>query len=99
VEWTAGEVAISGTSMRDAFTLRDAAQRPVTGAMLRVEAHMDHPGMAPVVAPARERVEGVYEVQMDLTMGGQWTLRLTGTLADGRRVQQEIGSVAARPSG
>lgn len=68
----------------------DAARRPVHGARLRVEAHMAHPGMAPVVARATERTDGVYEVDLQFTMAGDWILLVAGSLSNGEAVQYRI---------
>lgn len=73
---------------RAILRLSDPDGRPLTGASLQVEAHMTHPGMAPVVAPAAERAPGVYEAAVAFTMAGPWTLVATGTLDDGRRVME-----------
>jgi YtkA-like len=78
------------------LTLRDRDRQPVRGATLQVEAFMSHPGMAPVVATAVERGGGVYEAPLQLTMGGDWILRVTGTLPDGRTVHRQIELVAHR---
>ena len=71
-------------------TLRDRDRHPVRGARLRVEAFMSHPGMAPVLAIPVERGDGVYEVPLQLTMRGDWIVRVTGTLPDGRTVHRQI---------
>ena len=71
--------------VRARLILRDEASAPVRHASVRIEAHMAHPGMAPVVAVAREREAGVYEATLALSMAGSWTLVAEGTLADGRR--------------
>jgi hypothetical protein len=80
--------AAVGTDTRTVVRLADADGQPVTGATLEIEAHMSHPGMAPVVARAVERAAGVYEAQVAFTMAGPWTLVASGTLADGRRVMK-----------
>jgi hypothetical protein len=61
----------------------------VTGARLRIEGHMAHPGMAPVVTDMTEREAGRYEAEVPLTMAGEWTLVVSGTLAGGARVTWE----------
>lgn len=76
------------------LTLRDAEGLPVRGARLRIEAHMSHPGMAPVLAEARERPDGVYEASLELTMAGAWTLVASGALADGRVITRTLDGVA-----
>jgi hypothetical protein len=87
VDWTTTPSSTaSGAALLGTVTLRDGASRPVRGATLQVEGHMSHPGMAPVTTAATERGEGVYDVRLDLTMGGDWTLLVTGVLPDGRRV-------------
>jgi hypothetical protein len=83
---------------RAEITLRDRRRNPVRGATLKVEGHMTHPGMAPVMAPAAERSDGVYQVQLRFTMRGSWILLVTGVLPDGRRVNHRI-DVTARPPG
>jgi hypothetical protein len=70
--------------------LRDADGQPVRGAMLRMAAHMTHPGMAPILADAVETVPGSYAVVVQLTMGGDWTLVASGALPDGRRITRSV---------
>jgi hypothetical protein len=70
--------------------LSDAAGHPVEGARLRIEGHMSHPGMAPVIAKADERGPGVYEAPVSFTMRGDWILLVTGTLASGERIEHRI---------
>jgi hypothetical protein len=79
------------------LTLRDRAGQPVRGATLQVEARMSHPGMAPIIAVPVERVDGVYDAQLELTMSGDWIVGVTGTLPDGRTVHQQIETAGARP--
>ena len=69
---------------------------PASGAKLRLEAHMSHPGMTPVVADAVDRGRGAYEAQLQFTMVGDWVIVASGTLADGRRITKET---RACPSG
>ena len=70
--------------------LLDAERRGVSGAKLTLEAHMSHPGMAPVVVPVRELEDGVYAASFRLTMAGDWILLVSGSLADGTTVQHRI---------
>jgi hypothetical protein len=88
--------AAAGDATGIVLTLRDRDRQPVGGAALRVEAFMSHPGMAPVVAMPVERGDGVYEAPLQLTMTGDWILRVTGTLPDGRTVQRQIDMVTHR---
>ena len=78
--------------------LNEAMARPVTGARLRLEAFMTHPGMAPVLVPVEEQGRGRYRARVTFTMAGDWVVRLQGTGADGRTidVQEDVRSV--RPS-
>jgi hypothetical protein len=103
VSWVLEPVAASDADVRVTVEIRDgAAGPPLSGARLVVEAHMPHPGMPPVVAPMSQTgVSGEYASQLKLTMAGNWTLVLSGTLPDGRRVTSEhkatIGSTAPAP--
>lgn len=91
VEWKiTPSPPLAGAATLAELTLRDGARRPVRGARLRVEGHMSHPGMAPVMATAAERDDGVYEVRLQFTMRGEWILLVTGELPDGRRINQRI---------
>ena len=70
--------------------LLDASSRPVPGAQLRVEGHMSHPGMSPVLATAEEQSPGIYDAELQFTMRGDWVLLLTGTLANGSTITQRV---------
>jgi hypothetical protein len=72
------------------LTLRDSRRQPVTGATIRIEGHMAHPGMAPLLVAASERGPGRYEAEIPFSMAGDWTLLVKGDLPDGRRVRHRI---------
>ena len=78
--------------------LNEAMARPVTGARLRLEAFMTHPGMAPVTAIVDEQGGGRYRARVTFTMAGDWVVRLQGTRADGRAIdlQQDVRSVRSQ---
>jgi hypothetical protein len=79
------------------ITVRDGGDRPIGGARLEVSGHMPHPGMAPVVATARERATGIYDVDLQFSMAGDWFVLVTGTLPDGRAINQRIDVKGVRP--
>ena len=64
----------------------DDGRGPLRGARVQVEAHMSHPGMAPIVVDASETEPGTYAARIPFSMAGEWTLVANGTLADGRRI-------------
>lgn len=70
--------------------LRDAADAPLAGAAVRLEAHMSHPGMAPVLATGVERSPGAYDFNFSFTMAGDWVLVVHATLPGGDRVERRI---------
>lgn len=72
---------------------------PVAGATVKLEAHMSHAGMAPVLANAIERAPGLYEVPFTFTMQGDWVLLVSGVLPDGVRVERRIDVANVRPAG
>jgi hypothetical protein len=51
---------------------------------------MNHAGMRPVFADAKEVEPGKYEATLELTMGGDWFVLITGTLPDGRKLHRKV---------
>jgi hypothetical protein len=95
--WTTTPAApVVGEATTATVTVRDAAGQLVEAADLQVEAHMSHPGMAPVIAPAQAQGRGVYAAQLQFTMAGDWDVLVTGRLADGRRVRQAAAHLSVR---
>ena len=88
----------AGAAAAVRVTLRDGQARPLRGARLQVEAHMSHPGMAPLVADVFETAEGIYTARLPFSMAGAWTLVVTGVLADGRRVAAHVERTDVRPA-
>jgi hypothetical protein len=68
----------------------------LSGAVIQFEGHMDHPGMAPVIAQAQDMRNGHYSGTMRLTMAGNWTLIATGQLPGGIRFHRPLGVLSAR---
>ncbi len=81
--------------------MTDAAGRPVHGATLQIEGHMQHPGMAPVIEDAVETEEGVYTARLTPSMAGEWILYVSGKTAGGTALRVRTGSAmaAAEPGG
>jgi len=78
--------------------LTNISGQPVSGARIKLEANMSHPGMAPVFADATELDEGRYRSTLELSMAGDWIVVAHVTLSDGRRSDQqfEINGVASQ---
>lgn len=70
--------------------LTDKEGNPVKGATLKLEGNMNHAGMKPVFADAKEVDPGKYEATLDLTMGGDWFVLVTGKLPDGRKLRRKL---------
>jgi hypothetical protein len=79
--------------------LAHQADGPVKGAAVRLEGHMSHTGMAPVLATATERTPGSYEIPFTFTMRGDWVLLVSGETSGGRRIEHRIDIGSVRPSG
>lgn len=60
---------------------------------------MAHPGMAPVIGRSTPRDDGGYEVPLQFTMAGDWVLHISGTLADGRRLDRWLDVPDVRDAG
>ena len=85
-----------GRLTRTELTITDAGGAPIRHAQLRIEGHMNHPGMAPLVSAAAERGPGVYEAEMRFTMAGPWVLVASATLEDGRRLTRTLDVATVR---
>ena len=70
--------------------LTDASGKAVTGARVRLEGNMSHPGMTPVFADAQEIEPGRYGSSLQLSMAGDWIVLVHATLADGRKVERQF---------
>lgn len=89
-ESTLAPTPVSVGTTRFQLRVFDAAGGPVRGARLQVQAQMSHPGMAPLVVIAAERGEGLYEAELQFSMGGDWILVIEGSLSNGARVHHRI---------
>lgn len=64
--------------------LTDPTGAPVEGARVRVEGHMTHAGMIPVIEEAEPTGDGHYRIrEFNFTMGGDWLLQAHITLPGG----------------
>ena len=63
---------------------------PVTGARVRLEGNMSHPGMAPVFADATEIEPGRYRSTMELSMLGDWYILVHLTLPNGSKLDRRF---------
>ena len=70
--------------------LVDRADKPVTGARIKLEADMSHPGMEPLFAQASETAPGRYVAHMQFTMPGDWVILVEGALANGQRIDRQV---------
>jgi hypothetical protein len=77
--------------------LADKSDRPIRGASVKLEGNMNHAGMKPSFADAREKEPGKYEATLEFTMAGDWFILANATLADGRKLQRKIDVPAVRP--
>ena len=90
VAWTLRPEAPAVGPATLTVTLRQTSGDPVKGARVRLEGHMSHAGMAPVLADATESAPGVYDLQFAFTMQGDWVLLVSAALPEGARVERRI---------
>lgn len=72
------------------LTLRDSIDKLITGADVKLEGNMSHPGMKPVIAKAQEVGPGQYSAEMNFTMAGDWFVIVTTSLGDSTEVEKQI---------
>ena len=72
------------------ITLTNANGDPVNDATVAVRGDMNHAGMVPVNAEAGNASDGVYSIPFEWTMGGDWILTVTATLADDTVITEEV---------
>jgi hypothetical protein len=72
------------------LTLADSDSQPVAGAVWRIEGHMTHPGMRPVVAEGFAVADGRYEARLEFTMAGDWVLLARADWAPGQRLERSL---------
>ena len=75
---------------RTTIKLTDREGKALEGAVIKLEGNMNHAGMKPVFADAKETGPGRYEGTLELTMGGDWFVLITGKLADGRKLEKKV---------
>lgn len=63
--------------------LADGARQPLAGASVELEGNMNHAGMRPTFAKLAETAPGRYEGTLELTMGGDWIVRISARTAGG----------------
>jgi len=100
VTWTIEPTpALAGSATLVRAELKHDDGTPASGAKLRIEAHMTHPGMAPVTGEIVERANGAYEARLNLSMAGRWVIVVAGDLQGGGRLVKETEVTAVQPSG
>lgn len=72
------------------ISLSDSTGQLISGANVKLEGNMSHPGMLPVFAPAQETEPGTYSADIEFTMGGDWFFLVECTLPDSRVIERQI---------
>jgi hypothetical protein len=78
------------------ITLTDTTQQLISGAKVRLEGNMSHPGMQPIIVTAEEVSPGEYRAPIEFTMGGDWFILVESTLPDKRIVKRQINVSGVR---
>jgi len=77
--------------------LTDASGKPVTGALIAMEADMSHAGMSPVFSEANESEPGRYQARLEFQMAGDWVILLHVMLPGGKKLDRQIEVPGVRP--
>lgn len=72
------------------LSLSDAQGQPLSGAVVELEGNMSHAGMVPVLAQASGVAPGLYQAELEFTMGGDWFILVRVDLPDGRSLERKI---------
>jgi hypothetical protein len=78
--------------------LTDASGKPVTGALIAMEADMSHAGMSPVFSEANESEPGRYQARLEFQMAGDWVILLHVMLPGGKKLDRQIEVPGVRPT-
>jgi hypothetical protein len=70
--------------------LTDTGGKPVSGARVKLEGDMAHPGMKPEFGDTREVGPGRYEGRLAFTMAGDWVMLVHVTLRGGQTVERQL---------
>ena len=98
LSWSLAPQPPTAGPARLSLTLTETATaRPVTGATVRLEANMSHPGMRPVFGTAGEVAPGRYVAPFELTMAGDWFVLIDASLRDGRTLRRQLELPGVRP--
>ncbi len=71
-------------------TLHSPDGAPITNASIAARGDMNHAGMVPVFGETNQNSDGVYRIPFEWSMGGDWIVTLTVTLADGAQVERSF---------
>jgi hypothetical protein len=80
------------------IAVRFPDRQPVPATNLRVEAHMTHPGMAPVLPGVVRVADGEYEARIEFPMAGDWLIAVTGDMPDGQRFTLQAPVAGVKPA-
>jgi len=77
---------------RELVTLKlsDAAGRAVSGARVKLESDMAHPGMKPEFGDTSEVGPGRYQGRLAFTMAGDWVMLVHITLPGGQSLERQL---------
>jgi hypothetical protein len=75
---------------RVTLDVSDAGGEPIKDATIKLEGNMNHAGMKPVFADAREEKPGRYKADLEFTMGGDWFILVEGKRKDGKTFKKKI---------